>query len=95
VPLLALKSESGTHIDLAVRRARSNPQVRISHDALDTDPMLLQVINGTIDLRTGELRASRRSDLITKRAPVVYDPDAICPLWQASLQRNPRSPAEH
>jgi len=83
----ALKSESGTHIDLAVRRARSNPQVRISHDALDTDPMLLQVINGTIDLRTGELRASRRSDLITKRAPVVYDPDAICPLWQASLQR--------
>jgi len=30
-----------------------NPQVRISHDALDTDPMLLQVINGTIDLRTG------------------------------------------
>jgi putative DNA primase/helicase len=37
----ALKSESGTHIDLAVRRARSNPQVRLTHDALDTDPMLL------------------------------------------------------
>jgi putative DNA primase/helicase len=80
-------SENGSHIDLMVKRARVNPKVQIRHDQLDADPMLFHVINGTIDLRTGELRSPQRSDLITKRSPVVYDADAICPRWQTFLQR--------
>ncbi|MEO8062146.1 MAG: phage/plasmid primase, P4 family [Pseudomonadota bacterium] len=43
---------------------------------LDKDEWLLNVANGTIDLRTGELREHRASDLITKLAPVAYDPAA-------------------
>jgi putative DNA primase/helicase len=50
-------------------------------EVLDTDKMLLNVLNGTIDLRTGELREHRREDYITKLAPVNYNPKALCPKW--------------
>jgi putative DNA primase/helicase len=80
-------SENGTHIDLMVRRAQVNPKVQLRHDQLDVDPMLFQVANGTIDLRTGERREPERSDYITKQSPVIHDPDAICPRWHTFLQR--------
>jgi putative DNA primase/helicase len=70
-------------IDLA---APSEPQIAITSDALDADPMLLGVKNGTLDLRTGELRAPRREDYITKVAPVAFDPDAKCPEWLQFLE---------
>src|SRR5262249_23526841 len=59
----------------------------ILHTSLDADPWLLNVQNGTVDLRTGELREHRRDDLITKVAPVDFDPDAECPTWVAFLNR--------
>jgi putative DNA primase/helicase len=45
----------------------------------------LNCLNGTIDLRTGTIRAHRREDLLTKRCPVAYDADATCPQWLAFL----------
>ena len=56
-------------------------------DALDTDPWLLNVENGTLDLRTGQLHRHRPDDLITKVAPVHYDPEAVCPTWDMFLKR--------
>ncbi len=49
--------------------------------ALDTDPWLWNVTNGTIDLRTRKFRPHRREDRITKLCPVAYDPAADCPVW--------------
>jgi len=43
------------------------------------DPFALNCTNGTIDLRTGKLRAHNPDDLITKLAPVDYDPKAKAP----------------
>jgi putative DNA primase/helicase len=40
-----------------------------------------------VNLRSGELRPHRREDLLTKIAPVEYDPDAPAPTWQATLER--------
>jgi putative DNA primase/helicase len=54
---------------------------------LDTNRWQLDVQNGTIDLKTGALRPHRREDLITSLSPVVYDPSAQCPTWQATLDR--------
>jgi putative DNA primase/helicase len=45
----------------------------VSPEELDTDPMLLNVENGTVDLRTGSLRPHLPEDLITKLAPVEFD----------------------
>lgn len=54
--------------------------------ALDSDPMLLGVRNGTLDLTNGHLRPANRKDLITKQAPVEFDTDVQCPLWTRFLQ---------
>src|SRR5262249_51948077 len=54
---------------------------------LDVDPWVLNVLNGTLDLRTGQLRPHAREGLLTKLAPVAYDPEAQCPLWEAFLSR--------
>jgi putative DNA primase/helicase len=71
-----------------VKLAESEEGIPIEPDKLDQDHMLLNVRNGTLDLRTGELREHRREDLITKLAPVEYDPDAKCSLWEKTLKRN-------
>jgi putative DNA primase/helicase len=83
----AIKSQAAPRIAAMLTVAQSDPAIVVVHAALDSDPMLLNVANGTIDLRTGKLRDHDRADLITKLAPVVYDPAATCPTWDAFLTR--------
>jgi len=42
---------------------------------------LLNCLNGTLDLRTGELQEHRREDYLTKLVHFEYNPDAECPLF--------------
>src|SRR5690606_23127010 len=51
----------------------------------DADPWALNVANGVVDLRTGTLRPHDPQDLLTKLAPVDYDPNAAGPVWDAHL----------
>lgn len=83
----ARKSESALRIRAMVALAESEPGIPVLPGELDRDPWLLNCANGTIDLRTGELRPHRREDLITKIVPVEYDPEAPCPTWLAFLER--------
>ncbi len=64
--------------------AQSLTDVCVTPDELDTQPMLLNCLNGTLDLSTSPptLRPHRREDLITKLAPVEYHPDACAPIWE-------------
>jgi putative DNA primase/helicase len=70
-----------------VALARSEPGIPVTPDQLDGDPWVLNLYNGTLDLKSGELREHRREDLITKIAPVEYDPKAEAPTWEKTLQR--------
>jgi putative DNA primase/helicase len=54
---------------------------------MDKDAWLLNVANGTINLKTGEFKPHRREDLITKLAPVEYRPDTECPFWLDHLNK--------
>jgi putative DNA primase/helicase len=81
----ARASESETRIRAMVELAKS--EIPASPDQFDADPCLLNTSTGTIDLRTGALREHRREDLITKLAPVVYDPAAATPTWETFLKR--------
>lgn len=83
----ALRSESESKRKAMIASATSEPRIPIMPTEFDQDPWLLNVLNGTIDLRTGELRAHRRNDLITKLAQVVYDAKAECPTWWKFLER--------
>lgn len=82
----ALTSESRTRIEAMIALARSEPGVPIRPEELDPDQWLLNVENGTICLRTGELREHRREDHITKLALVEYDRAAEAPTWEACLE---------
>jgi putative DNA primase/helicase len=81
----ASRSEGADKIKAMLELAKS--EVPVSPDELDAETMLLNVLNGTLDLRTGELRDHRRDDLMTKLAPAEYDPGAEAPSWQAFLER--------
>lgn len=54
-------------------------------DDLDAHPHLLNAANGTVDLRTGELRPHDREDLLTKVTPVAYHPGARHADWDTAL----------
>lgn len=49
----------------------AQPDVSVLPEQLDTHPWLLNVANGTIDLRTGVLHPADRTYLLTKQSPVV------------------------
>ena len=61
-------------IDAAVGLAKR--MLAVDEAAVDRDPWLLNCANGTVDLRTGEIKPHDPDDYITKLCPVPYDPDA-------------------
>lgn len=83
----ALASEGASHIEAMVKLTRSVPGIGVEVDDLDSDPWLLNLATGTVDLRTGRVGAHDRRHLITKLAPVPYDADAECPRWLSFLEQ--------
>jgi putative DNA primase/helicase len=82
----ALRSERVERIRAMGNLARSEPGMCIEPGQLDSDPWLLNCANGTVDLHTGELRPHSQGDLITKLAPVVYEPGVRHPQWDAHIE---------
>ncbi len=80
----AKASEAESRIQAMISLAKS--AVPIMPAAMDANPWLLNVSNGTVDLRTGELLEHRRDDLITKLAG-KYGPEASASTWTATLER--------
>lgn len=60
-------------------------EMPVAVEELDQNEWLLNCINGTVDLRTGELRGHRREDMISKLCPTEFHPDAIAPTWDKFL----------
>jgi len=81
----SLDSESSSRLSAMLTLGQA--MLPVAPEALDRDPDLLNVANGTLDLRTGELRRHDRRDWITRLAPVPFEPDAVCPLWESFLHR--------
>jgi putative DNA primase/helicase len=70
-----------------VELAKTERAVILPVSMIDTDPLMLGVENGVIDLRTGGFRPAEREDFVTKRCSVAFDPSAECPNWEAFLQQ--------
>ena len=81
----AINSESAPRLRSMIELARSEPGIATQQHQLDSDSMILGITNGTLELRSGMLRESRREDLITKRASVLFNSDVTCPTWIAFL----------
>ena len=80
------------------RLARSNRRSLATADQWDCDDLLLGTPEGTVDLRTGELRPSDRQDYITKATSVAPAPKGTKPAaWTKFLSEifptDPEMPA--
>jgi putative DNA primase/helicase len=81
------RSQAWSRIKAMIKLAESDPEIQVAVADLDTDPMLLNCTNGTIDLRTGELLSHSREHRITKSTMAEYDEKATCPQWLAFLDK--------
>jgi putative DNA primase/helicase len=62
------------------------PELHTDVDSMDQHRHLLTFQNGTVDLRTGELRAHDPADYLTQCTLVDYVPDAECPRFDQFVQ---------
>jgi putative DNA primase/helicase len=83
----AHRSENARSLNRMLDMARSEPGISVSSSDLDTDPYMLNVVNGTVDLRQGILQPHRQDDLITRLAPVEFIESATAPLWEHFLDQ--------
>ena len=83
----ANNSESQGRLNAMINVARSAEETAILPENLDRDPWLFNVLNGTVDLKTGDLIDHNREDLITRLASVRYDCFADCPVFLGFLER--------
>lgn len=83
----AVRSMHLPRLKAMLELAQSIPHMVAQASELDKDPLLLCVKNGVLDLRTGMLRPAKPEDLMTKQAPVEFDPQASCPAFKAFLKK--------
>lgn len=92
--VFARKSDNAAPQSALLRIAQHRPALKVPGEALDRDPYFLNLANGTLDLRTGDLHPHTRADLLTRMtgdsgygpAP-SYDTQAACPTWDDFLWR--------
>lgn len=77
----AVRSQAEPRIRALLTLASTERVIVLTANQLDHDPFLLSCANGTIDLRTGELRPHDPGDLISLGTEIAYDPEARCPRW--------------
>jgi len=88
-----LKSQSAAGIEAMLKMASTEPGILVRLEALNTDPWLLNVTNGTLNLQTGQLRPATMVDYITKLCPVEYNPNADLSELRRYLDRVVPDPA--
>ena len=69
---LTRRGETSAAVAGALTLASTEPGIVVTPDDLDADPFLLNCANGTLDLRTGELREHDPADLLTKITRAAY-----------------------
>ena len=81
----ASNSLSLARIEAAIELTKSCPGIAVSLHELDSNPYLIGVTNGVVDLRTGQFRKATPEDLVTRRMNVSYEAGATCPTWQITM----------
>ncbi len=79
------RCQSGAGVDGVLRIAKALPAFAFTPADLDRDAYLLNVRNGTLDLRTLSVRAHDPLERITKVCGAAYDPGAAGPTWERFL----------
>lgn len=83
----AIGSENRMRLDAALYLAQAERPIADAGNKWDSDPYLMGVGNGVLDLHSGQLRGGRQDDWISMRSPVCFDPSAQYPRWLDFLSR--------
>lgn len=75
----AVSVQSRRRLDAMVFLAQS--ELPANPNSFNVDPYALNLLNGTLDVRTRTLRPHDPADFITKLAPVTFEPEATCGRW--------------
>lgn len=79
------KMLSAAGIGGITRLARTDKNISVHIDSLDSHPWDLSTPGGTIDMRTGKLHPADRSRLHTRTTSVTPDYDTPAPVWERFL----------
>jgi putative DNA primase/helicase len=102
----AKQQRASARITACLTEAGAHPSLAAVIEDFDRDPLILNCLNGFVDLRTGQLHGHQAvvrgaldvdgqvcTDMLMQQAPVNYDPAAHAPRWQAFLDRVMPDPA--
>lgn len=73
--------ENGRKLETIVGKMAAEPSLNTGVGLFDDRPYLVNLINGTYDLKRGQLRPHDPTDYLTQRINIEYDPTADCPRW--------------
>lgn len=82
-----LSGESLKGRDACLGQAKSLDGLALDLNELDEHHLLLNCLNGIVDLRTGQIQKHRADLFMSKIIKTTYDPKAKCPLWEAYLEK--------
>jgi putative DNA primase/helicase len=77
----AVKAHDVKRLESMLKMAASEPGMSIALTDLDSDPWLLCVRNGVLNLKTSALLVNEPHMLITRQCNATYDRNAQCPRW--------------
>ncbi|KIL42905.1 DNA primase family protein [Jeotgalibacillus campisalis] len=80
-------TENLARLKAMVNTARFQSEIVVDMDQLDKDPYLFNLSNGTFNLRTGRLQEHKKTDLISKKSNVNFDPSTKCEVWDKFLNK--------
>ena len=75
-------SESFRRREAMIKTAQCIRALNIKAEELDSNPWMLNVQNGIVDVQEGKFIEHKQEEMISKIANVEYNPDADCPLWK-------------
>jgi putative DNA primase/helicase len=78
--------ESVRRREAIIKAASWIKELNIDSNEVDSNPWLLCVRNGTLDLSNGTFREHEKGDFISKMADVDYEPTAECPEWKKFIR---------
>lgn len=75
------------YLDNMLRMAQTMPGIPVTPEQMDRDIWLLNCQNGTLNLKTGQLKPHDPLDMLTKITPVSYIPGAKAPTFMKFMNR--------
>lgn len=82
----AAKCRSAKCLGDMTRLAHGDRRLRAAYDAFDADPWLLNCPNGTLELKSGEVRPHSPGDRLRQMTGVAWDAEAEAPRWERFIR---------